>query len=161
MYFCYHHTYDSVWTWMRYGWNLCLVKIFLYTFLYIFSASSDNTGTIVASVVVVIVLLVLLTALLVFYLKTKHKANALIQESNVSQINCVGFGNDTYESGNAVSYIWSYFVLKGFFTPPPFNSKPVLHFCCGDQKDAFYVCFTLNVLIVWLKKSCLKAWEVT
>uniref|UniRef100_A0A9J7XLE9 MAM domain-containing protein n=1 Tax=Cyprinus carpio carpio TaxID=630221 RepID=A0A9J7XLE9_CYPCA len=65
--------------------------------------SSDNTGTIVASVVVVIVLLVLLTALLVFYLKTKHKANALIQESNVSQINCVGFGNDTYESGNAES----------------------------------------------------------
>ncbi|XP_016407423.1 apical endosomal glycoprotein [Sinocyclocheilus rhinocerous] len=63
--------------------------------------SSDNTGTIVASVVVVIVLLMLLAALLVFYLKAKHKANALIQESNVSHINCVGFGNDMYESGNA------------------------------------------------------------
>lgn len=61
-----------------------------------------------ASVIVVIVLLVLLAALLVFYLRTKHKANALIQESNVSHINCIGFGNDIYESGNAVSYLAIY-----------------------------------------------------
>ncbi len=90
--------------------------------LYIFSASSDNTGTIVASVIVVIVLLVLLAALLVFYLRTKQKANALIQESNVSHINCIGFGNDIYESVNAVSYLaiyvlvlcWRTFVLITF-----------------------------------------------
>ncbi len=79
--------------------------------LYIFSASSDNTGTIVASVIVVIVLLVLLAALLVFYLRTKHKANALIQESNLSYINCIGFGNDIYESVNAVSYLAIYFLV--------------------------------------------------
>lgn len=68
-----------------------------------------------ASVIVVIVLLVLLAALLVFYLRTKHKASALIQESSVSHINCIGFGNDMYEPGNAVSYLAIYgFVLKGF-----------------------------------------------
>ncbi len=85
--------------------------------LYIFSASSDNTGTIVASVIVVIVLLVLLAALLVFYLRTKQKANALIQESNVSHINCIGFGNDIYESVNAVSYLTMFlFCVEGIQT---------------------------------------------
>ncbi|KAK2872509.1 hypothetical protein Q8A67_022406 [Cirrhinus molitorella] len=64
------------------------------------TSSSNNTGTVVA-VVVVIVLIVLLAALLVFYLKTKHKTNALIQESNGSHVNCTGFSNDMYESGNA------------------------------------------------------------
>ncbi|XP_050949827.1 apical endosomal glycoprotein [Labeo rohita] len=64
------------------------------------SSSSNNTGTIVA-VVVVIVLIVLLAAFLVFYLKTKHKTNALIQESNGSRVNPTGFSNDMYESANA------------------------------------------------------------
>lgn len=120
---------------------LCEVKIFFIIiafyklfFFHLFSASSssNNTGTIVA-VVVVIVLIVLLAAFLVFYLKTKHKTNALIQESNGSRVNPTGFSNDMYESANAVSYM-----VKGIWA---LFTHPLLR----TQKNAFYICCTLNV----------------
>lgn len=73
--------------------------------IFIFTASSsDNTGTIVASVVFVILLLLILAALFVFYLKTKHNANASIETSNESHVSCTGFGNELY-SGDTVSYL--------------------------------------------------------
>ncbi|KAG1943364.1 MAM and LDL-receptor class A domain-containing protein [Pimephales promelas] len=65
------------------------------------TSSSDNTGTTVASVVFVILLLLILAALFVFYLKTKHNANASVDTSNESHVTCTGFGNELYGSGDA------------------------------------------------------------
>jgi len=74
--------------------------------IFIFTASSsDNTGTTVASVEFVILLLLILAALFVFYLKTKHNANASVDTSNESHVTCTGFGNELYGSGDAVSYL--------------------------------------------------------
>ncbi|XP_051959862.1 apical endosomal glycoprotein [Xyrauchen texanus] len=59
---------------------------------------SSNTGAIVASVIVVILLLIVLSALLVYYLKTKERSDAIIQDT--SHVACNGFGNVIYESSS-------------------------------------------------------------
>ncbi|KAK7131349.1 hypothetical protein R3I94_016476 [Phoxinus phoxinus] len=69
------------------------------------TSSSDNTGTVVASVVFVILLLLILAALFVFYLKTKHNANASRETSNGSHISCTGFGNELYSSGDTEEHL--------------------------------------------------------
>lgn len=89
--------------------------------IFIFSApSSSNTGTIVASVVFVILLLLILAALLVFYLRTKPKANASIQASSVSHISCTGFDNELYD---AVSFL----AVHVFVLCKSFNLKGRVH----------------------------------